>query len=327
MSVFALPRRALICGISGQDGAYLAKLLLDKGYQVFGCSRDAAANDFARLKKLGIRDRIVIGSMSLADSHSVFQTINRVRPHEIYNLAGQSSVGISFDHPIETTESIVNGTLNLLEAIRTIDHDIRFCNAGSSECFGNTEGDFAADESTPFRPRSPYAIAKSAAAWQVALYREAYDLFACTGILFNHESPLRSEHFVTKKIVAVACRIAKGSREKLKLGNIDIVRDWGWAPEYVDAMWRTLDHPEPADYIIATGKAISLRDFIDTVFAEAGLNWENHVVLDDGLRRPSEPLVIRGDPGKAHQLLSWQAKCVGSEVARKLFWHEMNQEN
>lgn len=327
MSVFALPRRALICGISGQDGAYLAKLLLDKGYQVFGCSRDAAANGFARLKKLGIRDRIVIGSMSLADSHSVFQTINRVRPHEIYNLAGQSSVGISFDQPIETTESIVNGTLNLLEAIRTIDLNIRLCNAGSSECFGNTERDFAADESTPFRPRSPYAIAKSAATWQVALYRETYGLFACTGILFNHESPLRSEHFVTKKIVAAACRIAKGSREKLKLGNIDIVRDWGWAPEYVDAMWRTLDHPEPADYIIATGKAISLRDFIDTVFTEAGLNWEEHVVLDDGLRRPSEPLVIRGDPGKAHQLLSWQAKCVGSEVARKLFWCEMNQEN
>jgi GDPmannose 4,6-dehydratase len=325
MSNAASPRRALICGVSGQDGAYLAQLLLDKGYQVWGTSRDAQISSFLGLKRLGIRDRVGLLSMSLVDFRSVLQVVSRVRPHEIYNLAGQSSVGLSFDQPVETTESISLGVLNLLEVIRFVDSSIRFYNAGSSECFGDTGGALA-DESTPFHPRSPYAIAKAAATWQVAVYREAYGLFACTGILFNHESPLRPERFVTRKIVNAACRISKGSREILRLGNIDICRDWGWAPEYVDAMWRILAHSKPQDFVIATGVTQSLRDFLTTVFTEARLSWEEHVIFDPDLKRPSEPMESRANPSMARELLSWIPECVGVEVARKLYWAEYNRD-
>ena len=246
-------KRALISGISGQDGAYLAKLLLDKGYEVFGSSRDAQMANFSNLKRLGIYDHIGFESMALNDFRSVLQTLAKVNPDELYNLAGQSSVGLSFQQPVETLESISVGTLNLLEAIRFIKLPVKFYNACSSECFGDTGG-LAAIETTPFKPRSPYAVAKAAAFWELANYREAYGLFACSGILFNHESPLRPERFVTRKIVAAACRIAGGSKEKLRLGNISIARDWGWAPEYVEAMWLMLQQEQPDDYVIATGE-------------------------------------------------------------------------
>jgi GDPmannose 4,6-dehydratase len=230
-----MAKKAIICGISGQDGAYLVKLLLGKGYEVYGTSRDAQMSSFANLSQLGIRDAVKLHSMALNDFRSVIQTIVKVRPDEIYNLAGQSSVGLSFEQPVETLESISVGTLNLLEAIRFINLPMRLYNAGSSECFGNTGG-LSATESTLFQPRNPYAVAKAASHWEVPNYTEAYNLFACSGILFNHESPLRPERFATRKIVNAACRIAKGSKEKLHLGNISITRDWGWAPEYVDAM-------------------------------------------------------------------------------------------
>jgi len=229
-------KKALISGISGQDGAYLARLLLEKGYEVHGSARDAQMATFYNLRMLGVKEQIRFHSMALNDFRSVLQVLSKAQPDEIYNLAGQSSVGLSFDQPVETLESISVGTLNLLEAIRFTGRPIKLYNAGSSECFGNTGGQ-PADEETPFRPRSPYAVAKATAFWEVANYREAYNLFVCTGILFNHESPLRPERFVTKKIIKAACRIAAGSKEKLHLGNIAIARDWGNAAEYVGAMW------------------------------------------------------------------------------------------
>jgi GDPmannose 4,6-dehydratase len=233
-------KRALIVGVAGQDGAYLAKLLLEKNYEVWGTSRDAQLSLFGGLSHLGIFEKINKISMSTIDFRSVLQTIIKVNPDEIYNLSGQSSVGLSFEQPVETTESISLSVLNMLEAIRFHNLKIKFYNAGSGEVYGDTRGE-PADENTPFRPRSPYAVAKAAATWQVSVYRDAYGLFACSGILFNHESPIRPVRYVTKKIISTACRIANGSGEKLALGNIDIQRDWGWAPEYVDAMWRMLD--------------------------------------------------------------------------------------
>lgn len=221
-------------------------------------------------------------------------------------MAGQSSVGLSFEQPVETLESMATGTLNLLEAIRFIRVPIKFYNASSSECFGNT-GEIAADENTPFRPRSPYAVAKAAAFWEVANYREAYGLFACSGILFNHESPLRPERFVTQKIVTAACRIAQGSQEKLHLGNISIKRDWGWAPEYVEAMHLMLQQEKPDDYVIATGESYSLKEFIAEVFACLGLDWQDYTVIDTSLLRPTDIAVGRGNPAKAREKLGWQA--------------------
>ena len=319
-------RRALICGVSGQDGAYLAQLLLGKGYQVWGTSRDAQMSSFASLHKLKIADQVKTLSMSLTDFRSVLQVISKVQPDEIYNLAGQSSVGLSFDQPVETFESITLGTINLLESIRFINPKIRFYNAGSSECFGDTGENFA-DENTAFRPTSPYAIAKAAATWQVSLYRKAYGLYAATGILFNHESPLRPERFVTKKIVATVCRIAHGSDEKLELGNIDIRRDWGWAPEYVDAMWRMLSIDEPEDFIIATGETQSLKDFTRTAFEAVNLDWQQHTISNPNLIRPSDPLEIKGQPNNASLYLSWQPKVKGSELVSMLVKSQMEQTN
>ena len=301
------PKRALICGISGQDGAYLASLLLDKGYEVFGTARDAQISIFANLQQLGIKNRITVISMALNDFRSVLQVITKVQPDEIYNLAGQSSVGLSFEQPVETLESISIGTLNLLEVMRFIGRPMRLYNAGSSECFGNTDGR-PADETTPFRPRSPYAVAKATAYWEVANYREAYTLFACTGILFNHESPLRPERFVTRKIVTTACRIAAGSGEKLHLGNIHIARDWGWAPEYVKAMWMMLQQELPEDYVIATGETNTLEDFINETFSCMGLNWKDYVVSDATFIRPSEIMISQANPELAAAKLGWCAK-------------------
>ena len=281
---------------------------------------------FALLHQLKIADQVKKVSMSLTDFRSVLQVISKVQPDEIYNLAGQSSVGLSFDQPVDTFESITLGTINLLESIRFINPKIRFYNAGSSECFGDTGENFA-DENTAFRPTSPYAIAKAAATWQVSLYRKAYGLHAATGILFNHESPLRPERFVTKKIVNTVCRIANGSNEKLKLGNIDIRRDWGWAPEYVDAMWRMLDIDQPEDFIIATGVTQSLQDFLKTAFEVVGLDWQKYTIVDRSLMRPSDPLVIRGLPNKAKSYLSWEPKIKGSELVEILVKSEAQKSN
>jgi GDPmannose 4,6-dehydratase len=255
--------------------------------------------------------------MALNDFRSVLQTLNRIQPDEIYNLAGQSSVGLSFDQPVETVESITIGTLNLLEAIRFTGRKIRLYNASSSECFGNS-GDAPCTESSPFRPRSPYAVAKAAAFWQVANYREAYGLHACSGILSNHESPLRPERFVTQKIIRAAQRIAAGSRETLTLGNLDIRRDWGWAPEYVEAMWCMLQQNEPADFVIATGYSYSLREFVAQAFTSVGLEWCDHVRSDPGLYRPTDIETSQADPSLAANILGWHARYRMPEVVKHM---------
>ncbi|WP_330205275.1 GDP-mannose 4,6-dehydratase [Cyanobacterium sp. Dongsha4] len=306
---------ALICGISGQDGAYLAKLLLEKGYNVWGTSRDAQISHFRNLEYLGIKDKVNLTSMTLTDFRSVLQVIAQVKPDEIYNLAGQSSVGLSFEMPVETLESITIGTLNLLEVIRFLNQPIKIYNASSSECFGDT-GDIPADENTPFRPRSPYAVAKSAAFWQVANYREAYNLFACSGILFNHESPLRPNRFVTQKIIASVCRIAQGSQEILRLGNINIYRDWGWAEEYVEAMYLMLQQDQPDDYVIATGESYSLEDFVRFAFEYFHLDWQKYVQTDSSLFRPTDLAFGRSNPQKAWDKLRWEAKNTTPDVVK-----------
>lgn len=315
---------ALITGVTGQDGAYLACLLLSKGYRVYGASRDAHSSTSENLFKLGVESRIHRLSINLNDFRSVLQGLSQVEPDEVYNLAGQSSVGLSFEQPVETLESITTGTLNLLEAIRFIGKPIRLYSAGSSECFGDT-GALAANEETPFRPRSPYAVAKAAAFWEVANYREAYSLFACTGILFNHESPLRGSRFVTRKIVQAACRIAAGSGERLRLGNIDIARDWGWAPEYVEAMWRMLQQPKPDDYVIATGKTHRLSYFIDLVFSACGLDWREWVDVDPSLFRPTDLKEGHADPSKAARELGWHAQVSFEEIVRRMVAVERGQ--
>lgn len=318
-----MKKSVLICGVSGQDGAYLAKLLLDKGYEVYGGSRDAQISSFGNLKKLGIRDKVNVVSINIHDFRSVLQTIIKIKPDEIYNLAGQSSVGLSFEQPVETLESITIGTLNLLEAIRFSHLPIHFYSAGSSECFGDT-GDEVADENTPFRPRSPYAVAKAAAFWEVANYREAYNIYACTGILFNHESPLRQERFVTQKIISAAKRIDNGSEEKLYLGNIEIARDWGWAPDYVEAMWLMLQQDVAEDFVIATGKTHQLKDFIAMAFESVGLNWENYVIIDQNLFRPTDLAIGKANPNKAMLKLGWKASKNLKEVVKEMMGKPTN---
>jgi GDPmannose 4,6-dehydratase len=308
-------KRALICGISGQDGSYLAKLLLDKEYEVVGTSRDSNAGSFKNLKTLGIFDRVKLISMATSDFSSVIRVIKAVHPDEIYNLGGQTSVGNSFDLPVETVESIEIGTLNILEAIRIISAQIKFYNAGSSECFGNT-GNLKAVETTPFSPKSPYAVAKCAAHWHVENYRASYGLFACSGILFNHESCLRPPQFVTMKIVSAAKLIADGKQNKLELGNIDIIRDWGWAPEYTSAMWLMLQADSPEDYVIATGESYSLREFVAKVFDCFGLDWEKYVVTRQDLMRPNEILASYSLPLKAKRNLGWEARYKIDEIVQ-----------
>jgi GDPmannose 4,6-dehydratase len=307
--------RALICGVSGQDGAYLARYLIGRGYEVYGTSRDAEVRSFGNLTRLGIAGRVATQSMASNDFRSVLQVLSRVDPDEIYSLAGQSSVGLSFEQPVETLESISMGTLNLLEAMRFLGKPMRLYSAGSGECFGDTGG-ARATEDTPFRPRSPYAVAKATAHWLVANYREAYGLHASTGILFNHESPLRSRRFVTRKIIAAACAIAAGGRERLTLGNVDIHRDWGWAPEYVEAMWLMLQQPRAADYVIATGQAQSLANFADAAFRHFGLDWRAHTDSSPGLFRPADIAYSCGDAGKAAGVLGWRPQWAMPQVVQ-----------
>jgi GDPmannose 4,6-dehydratase len=314
-------KRALICGISGQDGSYLAQLLLYKGYEVYGTSRDAQINPFTGLNRLGIKDEVHLLSMTQTDFRSVLQTMKLISPDEVYNLAGQTSVGLSFEQPVETFETVTVGTINLLEAIRFLNPAIRFYNASSSECFGNTE--VPANEETAFRPRSPYAAAKAAAHWIVSNYREAYNMFSCSGILFNHESPLRPERFVTQKIISGAIRIASGSKEKLKLGNLYVIRDWGYAPEYVEAIYRMIQHKEPEDFVIATGTSHSLEAFVAESFSYFNLNWKEHCETDPSLIRPTDISKSFGDAGKAERLLGWKAQTDMKNIVRLMVESKM----
>jgi GDPmannose 4,6-dehydratase len=294
----------------------LARLLLSKGYEVFGASRDAETQTFANLQRLNIRDQVKRVSVSLLDFRSVLQAISRVRPDEIYNLAGQSSVGLSFDQPVETFDSISVATLNLLEAIRFHDAAIRVYNACSSECFGNTPQ--PADENTPMRPRSPYAVAKAAAFWQVANYREGYGLYCASGILFNHESPLRPERFVVQKSALAARRIAGGSKEMLELGNLSVIRDWGWAPEYVEAMWRMLQQPKADDFVVATGESRSLEKIVAEIFNQCGLDWRQHVIHNPALSRPTDLTESRANPARAAEFLDWRASFGMPEIVSRM---------
>lgn len=310
-------RVALICGVSGQDGAYLSKYLHDRGYTVVGTSRDATVCNRSGLRAVGMDRHVQLVSMAPNDFRSVLKTLQQTAPDEVYNLSGQTSVGLSFEQPVEAIESIAMGTLNLLESIRFTGRPIRLYNAGSSECFGDTNGR-PADELTPFSPRSPYAVAKACAHNLVANYREAYGMYACTGILFNHESPLRPERFVTQKIVQTAARIAAGSGEKLVLGNTDISRDWGWAPEFVEAMYLTLQKDLAQDYVIATGHTDSLDNFVNMVFEFFKLSRDDHMEVSQAFLRPSDIKYGAANPGRAAAELNWQARTLMPGVVEKM---------
>jgi len=318
-------KKALISGISGQDGAYLSKLLLEKGYEVIGTSRDTKASNFVHLEQLGIRKQITFKAMAINDFRSVLNVFDSVKPDEVYNLAGQSSVGLSFEQPVETLESINIASLNILEAIRFLQIDTKFYNAGSSECFGESSMQHPAHEKSCFIPRSPYAVAKASAHWLVSNYREAYDLFACTGHLFNHESPFRGERFVTKKVISSVIKIHLKQQQQLHLGNLDIIRDWGWAPEYVDAMWRMLQQKKADDYVIATGKSVSLRHFVKAAFDYFDLDMDEHLVLNKVFLRPTELRCSYANPDKAYKQLGWKAQYDVDDVVKMMIEDELNK--
>jgi GDPmannose 4,6-dehydratase len=317
-------KTALIIGISGQDGSYLAASLVSKGYAVHGTSRDKELANFGNLKQLGVYDRVHLHSATVTDFRSVVQVIRDTRPAEIYNLSAQSSVGLSFSQPVETLDGIIFGTVNLLEAIRFLGGSIRYYSASSSECFGVTPED-GAIETTAFAPRSPYSIAKASAHWIVANYREAYGLHACSGLLFNHESPLRPARYVTQKIVRGAVAIAQRRETALTLGNLDIARDWGWAPEFVEAMWLMLQQPQPHDLVIATGKTTTLRHFVERAFARVDLDWAKYVETDESFLRPVELNFSRGNSSRAHELLGWQAVVHWEGVVDRLVEAELTR--
>jgi GDPmannose 4,6-dehydratase len=310
-------KKAIIFGVTGQDGPYLAELLLEKGYDVWGTSRDAKKSKLINLKKLGIYQKIKLVTITNDDFNNLSTLIGKLLPDEIYYLAGQSSVGLSFSEPKETISSNVLGILNVLEVCRLISKKIRIYYAGSSECFGDTAG-IAATEDTIFHPQSPYAVSKTSAFWLVDNYRNAYDMFICYGILFNHESPFRSQQFVTQKIISTALRISEGSHEKLELGRLDIARDWGWAQEHVEAMWLMLQQGSAEDFIIATGETNSLEQFVGEAFSQLGLDWKNHVEINQELIRPSEITISKANPSKALKKLKWKAKYKMVDVVRML---------
>jgi len=310
-------KTALIFGISGQDGAYLAKLLLEKGYNVVGTSRDAEQASLTNLRELDVLQHIAVRSAVPFDFRSVVQVVKSADPCEIYNLAAQSSVGLSFDQPAETLQSMMNGTLNILEAIRMLKSDAKFYNASSSECFGSTIR-APADEKTAFNPCSPYGVGKAAAHWLVANYRDAYGLHACSGILFNHESPMRPARFVTQKVIRGALDIAEGKAKRLQLGNLAVRRDWGWAPEYVEAMWLMMQTEVPQDFVVATGIETSLEDFVASAFSNCGLDWRAHVDIEPSLHRPSDIAYSVGNPALVRERLGWEAKCRMPELTHRL---------
>ncbi|MCP9821902.1 GDP-mannose 4,6-dehydratase [Cyanobium sp. L1E-Cus] len=313
-----MAKTALIAGITGQDGAYLARHLLEAGYRVVGSSRDAQSSDTSRLDRLGIAQDIELISLAPNDFRSVLKALSSIEPKEVYNLAGQTSVGLSFEQPVECMESIAGGTLNFLEVLRYLEAPTRLFSAGSSECFGDTQQQ-AANEATAFHPRSPYAVAKSTAFWQVANYREAYGIFCCTGILANHESPLRPQRFVTQKIIDGVRRIKRGETQELRLGNLDIWRDWGWAAEYVVAMHQMLQAPTAKDYLIASGHTTSLREFVRMAFAAAGLEADKYLVSDATFLRPSDLKYSSMNPSQIYADLGWKAQVQPSEIVQKMY--------
>ena len=305
MTTSGTPKKALICGVSGQDGAYLAQLLLGKGYQVWGTTRDLAGQH-TNLHRLGLFDRIHLLPVHLPDLGSVLSACEQAAPDEIYNLAGQTSVSLSFKIPVETYQSLALGCLNLLEAIRLRGHG-RLFHAGSAETIGYS-GREPITLSTPLTPRNPYGMAKAAAHLQVGSYRQAFGLYACTGVMFNHESPLRSEAYVTQKVIAAVGAIARGGTDMLHLGAMDVYRDWGWAPEYVEAMWRMLQQPTPRDYIIATGETNSLEHFVETAFRGIRRESRDYVVRDASLLRATDTQYSSADPGPIERELGWRAQ-------------------
>lgn len=311
-------KKALITGITGQDGSYLAELLLDKGYEVHGIVRRASTFNTSRIDHLytdphdsPARLRLHYGD--LTDGSRLTTVLSTIQPDEVYNLAAQSHVRVSFDEPEFTGDTTGVGTTRLLEAIRFVGLECRYYQASSSEMFGATPP--PQDESTPFYPRSPYGAAKLYSYWMTRNYREAYGMFAVNGILFNHESPRRGETFVTRKITRAAARIALGLQDDLYLGNLDAVRDWGYAPEYVEAMWRMLNADEPDDYVIATGTSYSVRDFVRFSFEKLGLDWEKHVRFDPRYLRPTEVDSLIGNAERARERLGWSATTLTPELA------------
>ena len=297
-------KKALVTGITGQDGAYLSTLLLEKGYQVFGTYRRLSTPNFWRLQYLNILDRVTLIPADLIDAASVTEALKISEPDEVYNLAAQSFVGASFEQPIVTAEVTGLGVARILEAIRSVDPGIRLYQASTSELYGNSE-ECTQSLRTAFQPASPYAAAKLYGHWMTRNYRDAYGLFACNGILFNHESPLRGLEFVTRKISNAVARISLGLDEKLALGNVEAFRDWGFAPEYVEAMWRILQQPDPDDFVIATNEAHSVREFAERAFRCVGLDYEDFVETDRALLRPTDVNLLCGDYAKAEQKLGW----------------------
>jgi GDPmannose 4,6-dehydratase len=304
---------ALIFGITGQDGALLSRLLLAMDYSVIGTSRYKVLAEGSNLHLLKVHQKIKIVSLDVTDYTSVLSLIENVAADEIYCLAAQSSVSLSFIKPKETIDSIITGTLNVLEAVKNLKRKPRIYFAGSSECFGETRGQ-GANETTRFNPRSPYGVAKSSAHWLAKNYHKNYGIYACTGFLFNHESPLRPKHFVTQKIVQSCIRIAKGSEEKLELGNVAISRDWGWAPEYVQAMWMMLQLPEPTDLIVATGQSNTLKNFVELSFKYFQLDWRNHVTLNQSLFRETDIIESSADTAQVKSTLNWRPKKMMEDV-------------
>jgi len=317
-----MAKKALITGITGQDGSYLAELLLSKGYEVHGLVRRSSTFGTERIEHL-YRDphlpdtRLFLHYGDLTDGPSLRHVLSMVQPDEVYNLGAQSHVRVSFDQPVYTVETAGVGTLLLLEAIRDTGRPIRFYQASSSEMYGLV-AEIPQKETTPFHPRSPYACAKVFAHWQTINYREAYGLFGCCGILFNHESPRRGETFVTRKITRAATRIKLGLQDKLYLGNLEAKRDWGFAGDYVEAMWRMLQQDQPDDYVIATGQTHSVREFLDEAFGYLDLDWRQYVVQDPRYLRPAEVDLLLGDASKARQRLGWEPRVTFRELVRMM---------
>jgi GDPmannose 4,6-dehydratase len=298
-----MTRTALITGITGQDGSYLAEFLLEKGYEVHGMVRRASTEPFERISHL--RHRVTLHQADLLDQLSIITLLRDIRPQEVYNLAAQSFVPTSWLQPLLTGEFTALGVTRMLEAVRLVDPGIRFYQASSSEMFGKVRQE-PQDEQTPFWPRSPYGVAKVYGHWITVNYRESYGIFACSGILFNHESPRRGVEFVTRKVTDGVARIKLGVQQKLRLGNLDALRDWGFAGDYVRAMWLMLNHHEPDDYVVATGQKHSVRDLVELAFRHVGLDWREHVEFDPALVRPAEVNTLCGDATKARTALGWQ---------------------
>jgi len=295
--------KALITGITGQDGSYLAEFLLEKGYEVSGVVRRSSTENLGRIEHL--IDQVQLIQADLLDQLSLVRALQKAEPEEVYNLAAQSFVPTSWDQPMLTGDFTGLGVTRLLESIRLVDPSIRFYQASSSEMFGKVQ-ETPQRETTPFYPRSPYGVAKVYGHWITVNYRESYDLFAASGILFNHESPRRGREFVTRKVTDGVARIKLGLQKKLSLGNMDAHRDWGYAPDYVRAMWLMLQEDEPSDFVVSTGVAHTVRDLVVTAFQHAGLDWEEHVELDKNLLRPAEVEHLIGDAGKAREQLGWE---------------------